>query len=65
MNNIITNNVLHNNNELLRTKLMEFAAKYWYDTEYQYINKNDHKKAIKSRKKFNIWIKKNIELFIK
>jgi hypothetical protein len=49
----------------LRDKLEEFVAKYWYDNEYQHIDKQDHEKATESRKKFRKWFDDNIDAFIK
>ena len=49
----------------LRDKLQEFVAKYWYDNEYQYIDKQDHAKATESREKFGKWFDDNIEAFLK
>lgn len=49
----------------LRDKLEEFVAKYWYENEYQQIDKQDHAKATESREKFRKWFDDNIEAFLK
>jgi LytS/YehU family sensor histidine kinase len=49
----------------LRDKLEEIVAKYWYNNEYQYIDKQDHTKATESREKFRKWFDDNIEMFLK
>jgi hypothetical protein len=49
----------------LRDRIEEALAKYWYDTEYNLIDKHDHKKAEESRKAFRKWIDENLDLFTK
>jgi hypothetical protein len=49
----------------LRDRIEEALAKYWYDTEYNLIDKQDHKKAEESRKAFRKWIDANLDLFTK
>ena len=49
----------------LRDKLEDFVAKYWYDNEYQQIDKQDHVKATESREKFRKWFDDNIDAFLK
>lgn len=49
----------------LRDKLEDFVAKYWYDNEYQQIDKQDHAKATESREKFRKWFDENIDAFLK
>ncbi|NRA77294.1 MAG: hypothetical protein HRU18_03715 [Pseudoalteromonas sp.] len=49
----------------LYDKLEEIVAKYWYDTEYQHIDKQDHKKATESRERFRKWFEDNIDDFLK
>lgn len=49
----------------LRDKLEDFVAKYWYDNEYQQIDKQDHAKATESREKFQKWFDENIDAFLK
>lgn len=46
---------------LLAVRIEEALAKYWYDTEYNYIDKSDHKKAEESRARFRKWIDDNLE----
>lgn len=52
-------------NSLLAIRIEEVLAKYWYDTEYNYIDKSDHKKAEESRARFRKWIDDNLNAFIK
>jgi len=49
----------------MEDKLEEIVAKYWYDTEYQHIDKQDHKKATESRERFRKWLEDNIDDFLK
>lgn len=49
----------------LYDKLEEILAKYWYDTEYQHIDKTDRKKATESRERFRKWFEDNIDDFLK
>lgn len=48
---------------LLAVRIEEVLAKYWYDTEYNYIDKSDHKKAEESRARFRKWIDDNTKVF--
>lgn len=50
---------------LLAVKIEEALAKYWYDTEYNYIDKSNHEKAEDSRLRFRKWIYENLEAFSK
>ena len=52
-------------NVFLHNRIEDALAKYWYDTEYNLIDKSDHKKAEESRKKFRKWIDENLDLFTK
>jgi hypothetical protein len=49
---------------LLRDKLEEFVAKYWYDNVYQQIDKQDHAKASESRENIQKWLDNNVEAFL-
>jgi hypothetical protein len=49
----------------LRDTLEEALAKYWYDTEYYFIDKQDDEKCEESRKHFRKWLDKNLDLFDK
>jgi hypothetical protein len=40
--------------------IREWIAKYWYETEYQFIDNQDHTKANESRQRVNDWIEKNL-----
>ena len=51
--------------DLLRNKLEEIVAKYWYDNEYQYIDKHNYTKATESRAKFRKWLGDNLDNFMK
>lgn len=50
---------------LLAIRMEEALAKYWYDTEYNNIDKSNHKKADESRMRFRKWIDDNLEAFCK
>ena len=50
---------------LLAVRIEEALAKYWYDTEYNYIDKSDHKKGQESRARFRKWIDDNLEAISK
>lgn len=56
---------IHGTSISLRDKLENFVAKYWYDNEYQHIDKQDHAKATESRKKFRKWFDGNVDAFLK
>lgn len=47
----------------IKTKIEEILAKYWYETEYVHIDKQDIKKCEKSRSKFNEWVNNNLDSF--
>jgi hypothetical protein len=49
----------------IRDRIEEALAKYWYENEYEFIDKQDHKKGEESRMKFRKWIDNNIDLFTK
>lgn len=51
--------------EVIKDKVEEFIAKYWYETEYSSIVNNDPKKAEESRLKFREWGDKNLNEFLK
>ena len=50
---------------LLAERIEECLAKYWYDTEYNLIDKTDHKKAEESRLIFRKWVDENLPVFSK